>query len=83
MKVKSHLKNIYRKYNEHDKSKYDLDASNLADLFKKNFDEYGSSKIETRIRLAMEIVTAIKKRKSVNLPISYYFSIAYLSFFIF
>ena len=26
-----------------DKSKYDLDASNLADLFKKNFDEYGAS----------------------------------------
>ena len=38
-------------------------------------DEYSSEKIENRIRLAVDIVTAIKKRKSVNIPISYYFSI--------
>ena len=39
------------------------------------FDEYGSAKIESRIQLAIEIVNAIKKRKSVSLPISYYFAI--------
>ena len=43
--------------------------------YNSRFDEYGSSNIETRIKLALEIVTAIKKRKSVNLPVSYYFSI--------
>ena len=43
--------------------------------FNSRFDEYGSLKIETRIQLAAEIVEAIKKRKSVNLPVSYYFSI--------
>ena len=39
------------------------------------FDEYGSAKIETRIKLAIEIISAIKKRKSIKIPISYYFSI--------
>jgi len=43
--------------------------------FNSRFDKYGSSKIETRIQLALEIISAIKKRKSVKLPISYYFSI--------
>jgi len=43
--------------------------------YNSRFDEYGSSNIETRIKLAIEIVSAIKKRKSVNLPVSYYFSI--------
>ena len=38
-------------------------------------DDYSAEKVENRIRLAVEIVTAIKKRKSVNIPISYYFSI--------
>ena len=39
MKVKSHLKNIYRKYNEHDKSKYNfrLDQSERVTLFEKDF----------------------------------------------
>ncbi len=38
-------------------------------------DEYSAKKIENRFKLAVEIITAIKKRKSVNIPISYYFSI--------
>ena len=38
-------------------------------------DEYGSAKIETRMQLAMEVVSAIKNRESVKIPISYYFSI--------
>ncbi len=38
-------------------------------------DEYSAVKIENKFKLALEIVTAIKKRKSVNTPISYYFSI--------
>ncbi len=38
-------------------------------------DEYSAEKIENRFRLAEEVITAIKKRKSVNIPISYYFSI--------
>ena len=38
-------------------------------------DEYGSAKIETRLQLALEVVSAIKNRDSVKIPISYYFSI--------
>ena len=38
-------------------------------------DKYGSAKIETRMQLAMEVVSAIKNRESVKIPISYYFSI--------
>lgn len=38
-------------------------------------DEYSVERIENRFRLALEIITTIKKRKSVNIPISYYFSI--------
>ena len=38
-------------------------------------DEYGFSKIETRLKLALEVVSAIKNRESVNIPISYCFSI--------
>ena len=38
-------------------------------------DEYGFTKIENRMQLAIEIVNAIKNRKSVKIPISYYFSI--------
>ncbi len=43
--------------------------------YNSRFDEYGASNIDTRIRLAIEIVKAIKNRKSVNLPMSYYFSV--------
>ena len=38
-------------------------------------DEYGSAKIETRMQLAVEVVKAIKGRNSINIPLSYYFSI--------
>ena len=38
-------------------------------------DEYGSAKIETRMQLAREVVSAIKGRESVKIPLSYYFSI--------
>ncbi len=38
-------------------------------------DEYGTAKIENRMKLAVEVVNAIKKRESVKLPISYHFSI--------
>ena len=43
--------------------------------YNSRFDEYGSLNIDTRISLAIEIVKAIKNRKSVNLPLSYYFSV--------
>ena len=38
-------------------------------------DDYSAKKIENRFKLAVEVITAIKKRESVNIPISYYFSI--------
>ncbi len=38
-------------------------------------DEYGSAKIENRVQLALDVVDSINKRKSVSIPLSYYFSI--------
>jgi len=38
-------------------------------------DEYGSAKVENRIQLALDVVRSIKKRESVKIPLSYYFSI--------
>lgn len=38
-------------------------------------DEYGSAKIETRMKLALEVVSKIKQRESIKIPLSYYFSI--------
>ncbi|MBC8259588.1 MAG: NADH:flavin oxidoreductase [SAR324 cluster bacterium] len=38
-------------------------------------DEYGVVKIENRLQLALEVVSAINKRESIKIPLSYYFSI--------
>ena len=38
-------------------------------------DEYGTAKIENRVQLALDVVNSIKKRESVKIPLSYYFSI--------
>ena len=38
-------------------------------------DEYGTAKIENRMQLALDVVNSIKKRESVKIPLSYYFSI--------
>jgi len=38
-------------------------------------DEYGSAKIENGFQLALDVVSSIKKRESVKIPLSYYFSI--------
>jgi len=38
-------------------------------------DEYGTAKIENRLQLALDVVNSIKKRESVKIPLSYYFSI--------
>ncbi len=38
-------------------------------------DDYGSETIENRLRLTCQIIQAIRDRKSVSIPISYYFSI--------
>ena len=38
-------------------------------------DEYGSAKIENRVKLALDVVNSIKNRDSIKIPLSYYFSI--------
>ena len=38
-------------------------------------DEYGAAKMENRVQLALDVVNSIKKRESVKIPLSYYFSI--------
>ena len=43
--------------------------------FNNRDDDYGSETIENRLRLTCQIIQAIRDRKSVSLPISYYFSI--------
>ena len=43
--------------------------------FNNRDDEYGSETIENRLRLTCQIIQAIRDRKSVSIPISYYFSI--------
>ncbi len=43
--------------------------------FNKRDDDYGSETIENRLRLTCQIIQAIRDRKSVSIPISYYFSI--------
>ena len=43
--------------------------------FNNRDDDYGSETIENRLRLTCQIIQAIRDRKSVSIPISYYFSI--------
>ena len=43
--------------------------------FNNRDDDYGSETIENRVRLTCQIIQAIRDRKSVSIPISYYFSI--------
>ena len=43
--------------------------------FNNRDDNYGSETIENRLRLTCQIIQAIRDRKSVSIPISYYFSI--------
>jgi len=43
--------------------------------FNNRDDDYGSEIIENRLRLTCQIIQAIRDRKSVSIPISYYFSI--------
>jgi 2,4-dienoyl-CoA reductase-like NADH-dependent reductase (Old Yellow Enzyme family) len=43
--------------------------------FNNRDDDYGSETIENRLRLTCQIIQAIRDRKSVSMPISYYFSI--------
>ena len=43
--------------------------------FNNRDDDYGSETIENRLRLTCQIIQAIGDRKSVSIPISYYFSI--------
>ena len=43
--------------------------------FNNRDDDYGSETIENRLRLTCQIIQAIRDRKSVSVPISYYFSI--------
>ena len=43
--------------------------------FNNRDDDYGSETIENRLRLTCQIIEAIRDRKSVSIPISYYFSI--------
>ncbi len=38
-------------------------------------DEYGPNDIESRLRLGLDIVRAIRDRESITIPIAYYFSI--------
>ncbi len=38
-------------------------------------DGYGTAKIENRLQLSLDVVNSIKKRESVKIPLSYYFSI--------
>ena len=42
--------------------------------FNNRDDDYGSETIENRLRLTCQIIQAIRDRKSVSIPISYYFS---------
>ena len=43
--------------------------------FNNRDDDYGSETIENRLRLTCQIIQSIRDRKSVSIPISYYFSI--------
>ena len=43
--------------------------------FNNRDDDYGSETIENRLRLTCQIIQAIRDRKSVSIPISYYFSV--------
>jgi 2,4-dienoyl-CoA reductase-like NADH-dependent reductase (Old Yellow Enzyme family) len=43
--------------------------------FNNRDDDYGSETIENRLRLTCQIIQAIRDRKNVSIPISYYFSI--------
>ena len=43
--------------------------------FNNRDDDYGSETIQNRLRLTCQIIQAIRDRKSVSIPISYYFSI--------
>ena len=43
--------------------------------FNNRDDDYGSETIENRLRLTCQIIQAIRDRKSVSIPISYYLSI--------
>ena len=43
--------------------------------FNNRDDDYGSETVENRLRLTCQIIQAIRDRKSVSIPISYYFSI--------
>ena len=43
--------------------------------FNNRDDDYGSETIKNRLRLTCQIIQAIRDRKSVSIPISYYFSI--------
>ena len=43
--------------------------------FNNRDDDFGSETIENRLRLTCQIIQAIRDRKSVSIPISYYFSI--------
>lgn len=43
--------------------------------FNNRDDDYGPETIENRLRLACQVIRAIRDRKSVTIPISYYFSI--------
>ena len=43
--------------------------------FNNRDDDYGSETIENRLRLTSQIIQAIRDRKSVSIPISYYFSV--------
>ncbi len=47
----------------------------LSVKFNTREDEYGPDSIANRMRLATEIVQAIRNRESVHIPISYYFSV--------